>query len=65
MAGYSATPLVRKLGIREGFRVRLKNEPDNYRKLVAPLPDGVTLSSHLRSDVDFCHFFTREARELC
>jgi len=64
MAGYSATPLVKKLGIREGFRVRLNNEPDNYRKLVAPLPDGVTLSPHLRTDVDVCHFFTREAREL-
>ncbi|ANO52028.1 DUF3052 family protein [Woeseia oceani] len=64
MAGYSATPLARKLGIREGARVRLKNEPEHYQQLLAPLPAGVTFSTRLRTDVDLCHFFTREEREL-
>jgi hypothetical protein len=44
--------------------VLLINAPANYRKLVAPLPAGMTLSDRLRKDVDICHLFTRSAAEL-
>jgi hypothetical protein len=64
MAGYSATPLAKKLGFREGSRVLLVNPPRNYRSLVSPLPADITISNNLRKDVDFCHFFTRSAAEL-
>ena len=41
-AGYSGTPLWKKLGIREGMTVLAINPPRNYRKLLSGLPKGVT-----------------------
>ncbi|MGH9961060.1 MAG: hypothetical protein ACREBC_28730 [Pyrinomonadaceae bacterium] len=38
MAGYSATPLVKKLGIKEGSRVALVNSPKGFQKELDPLP---------------------------
>ena len=63
-AGYSGTPLVKKLGIKAGFRVRTKHEPDNYRELIAPIPANVCLSNTIRSRVDLWHFFTGSEKEL-
>ncbi len=34
MAGYSATPLLKKLGIRDDMKIRLINEPENYFELI-------------------------------
>lgn len=64
MAGYSGTPLYRKLGIKPGARVRTSNAPADYPALLAGLPEGVTLSSRIRSDIDVWHFFTRSRSEL-
>lgn len=64
MAGYSGTPLAKKLGFKEGHRVRIKNAPDNYSDLVKPTPDNVQVSKNLRKDVDIFHFFTRCSSEL-
>ena len=62
--GYSGTPLARKLGIKQGYRVRIKNAPANYRDLVDPLPDGVRLSKTARTDIDLWHLFTASETEL-
>ncbi len=64
MAGYSATPLVRKLGIKAGHRVRVSNAPPHYLELVTPLPEGVQLSNAIRKDVDIWHYFTKSASQL-
>lgn len=64
MAGYSGTPLNRKLGVCEGCRLRPGNAPSNYDELLSPLPDGVTVSPRLQSNVDICHFFTRSENQL-
>ena len=40
MAGYSGTPLAKKLGIKEGSRLFLSGAPKNYLQLVAPLPEA-------------------------
>ena len=64
MAGYSGTPLAKKLGFKEDHRVRLCNAPDNYLDLVEPLPEGITISTGIRKDIDVWHFFTRSATEL-
>lgn len=64
MSGYSGTPLAKKLGIREGSRVKVQNAPDNYETLLAPLPEAVQISSRLRKDVDVWHLFTRARAEL-
>jgi hypothetical protein len=64
MAGYSGTPLAKKLGIKAGCRMLLAGEPDNYRKLVEPLPDGVTFDSRLSNSTDLVHFFSTKKAEL-
>lgn len=51
-AGYSGTPLARKLGIKEGAVVAVLDGPDDFEALVSPLPDGVTLRTSLRGSVD-------------
>ncbi len=47
-AGYSGTPLPRKLGIKDGFRVLLVDVPDGFGPELDPLPDGVRLIRGLR-----------------
>ena len=44
MAGYSATPLVKKLGFKEGFRVGFVNPPRGFQKELALLPSDVSIS---------------------
>jgi hypothetical protein len=41
MAGYSTTPLVKKLGIKEGSRVGFVNPPKNFKNELGTLPVGV------------------------
>ncbi|HEY5885088.1 MAG TPA: hypothetical protein VIT88_10400 [Pyrinomonadaceae bacterium] len=43
MAGYSGTPLAKKLGIKENSRVRLVNAPVGFEKELGELPPGVQL----------------------
>src|SRR5262245_43996727 len=63
-AGYSGTPLAKKLGIGTGHRVWLAQAPANYRTLVAPLPDGVTFVSKVTNTTDVAHLFTSKRAEL-
>ncbi len=44
MAGYSGTPLPKKLGIKPGGRVRLVGAPEEFEALLEPLPPGVRLA---------------------
>ncbi len=64
VAGYSGTPLAKKLGFKEGSRVRISGAPDNYLSLVSPRPEHVQISKAFRKDIDIWHFFTRSAVEL-
>ena len=41
MAGYSGTPLPRKLGIKDGARVGLVRAPNGFDRILGELPDGV------------------------
>jgi len=41
VAGYSATPLSKKLGYKAGFRACVKGAPDHYFKIIRPLPDVI------------------------
>ena len=63
-AGYSGTPLAKKLGIKVGHRLWARNAPANYKKLLAPLPEGVTITARSGKDLDLIHFFTKNRREL-
>jgi hypothetical protein len=64
MAGYSKTPLVRKLGIKSGFKLYVDQPPADYQKLVNPLPEQVELVKRLSGKVDMIHLFAREAERL-
>lgn len=63
-AGYSGTPLFRKLGIAEGSRVKTGGAPDDYLDLIAPIPPWATVGPRLRKDVDIWHLFVTSRRAL-
>jgi len=44
-AGYSGTPLSKKLGIKPGARVGLAGAPDGFGALLEPLPDGARVEA--------------------
>ncbi len=64
MAGYSGTPLFKKLGIKDGFRLYVKNPPDNYLQLIEPIPDDVEILSRISNNIDIIHFFIKSKNEL-
>jgi hypothetical protein len=64
MAGYSGTPLARKLGIKEGHRVAFPSAPDGFGALVGDLPADVTVKPQARGPLDVIVFFTRSRAEL-
>lgn len=65
MAGYSGTPLLKKLGIKPGYRVLFINEPDHYQSLLGTFPEGVQLVSQTHPDlIDFIHVFCKTEEEL-
>jgi hypothetical protein len=57
MAGYSGTPLVQKLGLKPGDRVRLLDAPPEFRSLLAPVPERVVWEKTLRAPLDFVVLF--------
>jgi hypothetical protein len=63
-AGYSGTPLIKKLGIKEGFRAALVGEPTGFRKELEGLPNGVSFVTSVQKDLDFVLFFARTQSEL-
>ena len=50
MAGYSGTPLPKKLGIKEGHVVYLAGPPAGFADLLSPLPPNVTVKTTLRGN---------------
>src|SRR5262245_13243019 len=58
MAGYSGTPLAKKLGIKERHKVHVVGAPDNYRTLLEPLPPFVQFASEVDASTDVVHIFT-------
>jgi hypothetical protein len=63
-AGYSGTPLVKKLGIKSGSRLFILNAPAHYAETLGELPGGVLQADALAGPLDFIHFFTKERAEL-
>jgi hypothetical protein len=63
-AGYSGTPLAKKLGIKEEFRVAFINQPDNYLSLFTDLPDNLSIVSDPGQKKNLIHYFTKEAKQL-
>jgi hypothetical protein len=64
MAGYSGTPLVAKLDIKPGVRMRLLGAPPGFQETLAQLPEGVTFVGPRARQVDWVLLFGATAREL-
>ena len=63
-AGYSGTPLVKKLGFGDGCRILLLGEPEDYAQFVDPLPDTVQFVRRPSTNVDIAHIFVTWKKEL-
>src|SRR3954469_690788 len=64
MAGYSGTPLPKKLCIKEGARVALVNAPPNFELVLGTLPEGAEFVSPSRKGLDVVLLFARSRAEL-
>ena len=64
MPGYSGTPLVKKLGLKENARARFINAPPDFAQELGPLPDGVVLTDSVRQPFDFILFFAQSKAGL-
>lgn len=63
-AGYSGTPLAKKLGIKENMALAVLNAPSGYASWIAPLPAGVRIASKVAARAPAVHLFTTKLREL-
>ena len=66
-AGYSGTPLPKKLGIKPGHRIRLIGAPDGFGDTLGALPqpvDVVPADDEGASSLDLVLFFTDSADAL-
>jgi hypothetical protein len=63
-AGYSGTPLVKKLGFRPGWRVAVIGGPDDLEQLLGDLPDGLRLVRRLSGGLDAVWLFAVTRRQL-
>ncbi len=63
-AGYSGTPLVRKLGIQEGHRVALLGAPDGFEALLEGMPAEVDVRRAARGTNDVVISFHRQRADL-
>ena len=62
-AGYSGTPLVKKLGLKAGQKVHLVNAPSYYFDLFEDMPAIEIIAGHSET-VDFIHLFSKQEKEL-
>lgn len=63
MAGYSGTPLVKKLGIKPGCRLHLINAPPAFDTTLGELPEGVRPAQKGAADVILLFITSRAALE--
>jgi hypothetical protein len=64
LAGYSGTPLVKKLGIKPGSRLALLGAPPGFRKELVDMPDDVRVTSKALDGAELALWFVKSRREL-
>jgi len=64
MAGYSGTPLIKKLGIKPDFRVALVNAPKDFKKELGPLPESAKFSSATAETLDVILLFVSSQKDM-
>lgn len=64
-AGYSGTPLARKLGIKDGYTIVLYHPPSHYFELFSDLPENLDIREDKQTEsADFIHLFCTSINEL-
>ena len=63
-AGYSGTPLAKKLGLKSGLRVCPLGAPRAYVQIVVPWPDGIELQAKADATTDLVHLFVDSRSRL-
>lgn len=63
-AGYSGTPLPRKLGFKPGMRAALLRAPEGFDATLGELPDGVVVTPRLGGAKDLVIVFVTERADL-
>ncbi len=63
-AGYSGTPLARKLGFKPSMHAVVVDPPAHYRSLLEPLPDGVVFEPKAGKSTALVHVFVTERTVL-
>lgn len=63
MAGYSGTPLTKKLGIKSGFRIILVKAPEGFSKQL-DMPSAVKIISDVRQRADLAILFVTSFKQL-
>ncbi len=61
---YAATPSWKKLGIREGARVRLVEAPPGFLERLGAMPPSVEFLSRARTELDVVVLFVTARRDL-
>ena len=64
LSGYSGTPLAKKLGIKDRFKIRLVNEPAYYFDLFTDFTEHVQILTNKKNTKNLVHYFTKKATEL-
>lgn len=64
VAGYSGTPLGKKLGIKPGSRIVALRAPSNYASLIAPLPEHAAIEPRISERTDIVHVFSTKRKDL-
>lgn len=64
MAGYSSTPLPKKLGIKEGSRVALINAPKDFSQTLGELPHDAEIVARVTKPLDIVLLFVLTERAL-
>ena len=63
MAGYSSTPLSKKLGIKPGQHIRIIDAPENFMESLMPLPE-CEINSSRKKEFDIVHIFVKQFARL-
>jgi hypothetical protein len=61
---YAGTPLLKKLGVKEGTVVALVGAPDGFEKALGTLPDDAVVRRGARGRPDLAIWFVRSRKEL-
>ncbi len=64
MAGYSSTPLVKKLGIKANARILLVDAPAGFLEELGPLPLGISINRRPMKSMDVILLFVKTRSQL-